>query len=146
MKATPVAEVSPRLPNTIAWTLTAVPQLSGMRVEPAIGDGALVHPRAEHGADRAPQLVVRVLRESRAVLLLDALLEARDERRPVLGAEIGVEHVAVLVLVLVKELLEQMVVEAEHHVRVHGDEAAVGVVGEARGRRTFSPAPRRLRR
>ena len=30
MKATPVAEVSPMLPNTIDWTLTAVPQLSGM--------------------------------------------------------------------------------------------------------------------
>ncbi|GJE72626.1 hypothetical protein CHKEEEPN_4184 [Methylorubrum podarium] len=30
MKATPVAEVSPMLPNTMAWTLTAVPQLSGM--------------------------------------------------------------------------------------------------------------------
>ena len=30
VKATPVADVSPRLPNTMAWTLTAVPQLSGM--------------------------------------------------------------------------------------------------------------------
>ena len=30
MKATPVAEVSPRLPNTIACTLTAVPQSPGM--------------------------------------------------------------------------------------------------------------------
>ena len=30
VKATPVAESSPRLPKTIAWTLHAVPQLSGM--------------------------------------------------------------------------------------------------------------------
>ncbi len=30
MKATPVAEVSPMLPNTIAWTFTAVPQLAGI--------------------------------------------------------------------------------------------------------------------
>ena len=30
VKATPVAEVSPMLPNTIAWTLTAVPHDSGM--------------------------------------------------------------------------------------------------------------------
>jgi hypothetical protein len=29
VKATPVAEVSPILPNTIAWTLTAVPQSPG---------------------------------------------------------------------------------------------------------------------
>ena len=30
-KATPVADSSPLLPNTICWTLTAVPQSSGMR-------------------------------------------------------------------------------------------------------------------
>ena len=30
VKATPVAEVSPMLPNTMDCTLTAVPQLSGM--------------------------------------------------------------------------------------------------------------------
>jgi hypothetical protein len=30
VKATPVAEVSPMLPNTIDWMLTAVPQASGM--------------------------------------------------------------------------------------------------------------------
>jgi hypothetical protein len=30
VKATPVADVSPILPNTIAWTLTAVPQSPGM--------------------------------------------------------------------------------------------------------------------
>ena len=51
-------------------------------VQAAIGDGALVHPRAEHRADRAPQLLVRVLRERLAVLLLDALLVARRRARP----------------------------------------------------------------
>jgi hypothetical protein len=30
VKATPVAEVSPMLPNTMACTFTAVPQLAGM--------------------------------------------------------------------------------------------------------------------
>ena len=30
VKATPVAQSSPMLPNTMAWTLTAVPQLAGM--------------------------------------------------------------------------------------------------------------------
>ena len=30
LKATPVAQSSPMLPNTMAWTLTAVPQLSGI--------------------------------------------------------------------------------------------------------------------
>jgi hypothetical protein len=32
-------------------------------VQPPIGDGALVHPGAEHRADRAPQLRVRILRK-----------------------------------------------------------------------------------
>ena len=31
LNATPVAELSPLLPNTICWTLTAVPQSSGIR-------------------------------------------------------------------------------------------------------------------
>ena len=38
-------------------------------VQAAIGDGARVHPRAEHRADRAPELLARVLRERLAVLL-----------------------------------------------------------------------------
>ena len=63
-------------------------------VQAAIGDGARVHPRAEHRADRAPQLLVRVLRERRALLLLDALLVARDQLDPVVGGQIGVERVA----------------------------------------------------
>ena len=45
-------------------------------VQPAIGDGALVHPRAEHGADRAPQLLMRILGKRLAPLLLHPLLVA----------------------------------------------------------------------
>jgi hypothetical protein len=32
VKATPVPQSSPRLPKTIDWTLTAVPQLSGIEL------------------------------------------------------------------------------------------------------------------
>jgi hypothetical protein len=32
LNATPLPLVSPLLPNTICWTLTAVPQSSGMRL------------------------------------------------------------------------------------------------------------------
>ena len=35
----------------------------GNVVQPAIGVGARIHPGAEHGADRAPQLLLRVLRK-----------------------------------------------------------------------------------
>ena len=50
---------------------------------------------------------------------------------PVGGIEVGVERVAVAVLVLVEDFLEVMVRDAEHHVRIHGDEAPVAVIGEA---------------
>ena len=45
----------------------------------AIDDGALVVPRAEHGADRAAQLLVRVARELAAGAVADQLLEADDQ-------------------------------------------------------------------
>ena len=64
-------------------------------------------------------------------LLLDALLVAADQLFPVVGVEIGVERVAVAVLVLVEDFLEVMVRDAEHHVGIHGDEAPVAVIGEA---------------
>ena len=81
--------------------------------------------------DRAPELLVRVLRERRAVLLLDALLVAADQLDPVVGVEVGVELVAVAVLVVVEDVLEMLVLDAEHHVGIHRDEAPVAVIGEA---------------
>ncbi len=119
------------LPNTIAWTLTAVPQLLGDGVEAAIGDGALVHPRLEDGADRAPELRLRILRERRAALALDDHLVVADQLRPVVAGELGVEAVAALVLEVLEPLLEAVVIDAEHDVGIHLDEAAVGIVGEA---------------
>ena len=101
-------------------------------VQTPIGDRALVHPGAEHGADRPPQLLVRILRERRAVLLFEPLLVALNQRDPVFRRQIGVERVAVLVLVVVEDFLEVVMPEAEHDVRVHRDEAAIGIVGEAR--------------
>ena len=66
-----------------------------------------------------------------AAFLLDARLERADDLFPVAGLEIGVERVAVAVLVLVEDLLEVMMRNTEHHVGIHGDEAPVAVVGEA---------------
>ncbi len=101
------------------------------RMQAPVGDGALVHPRAEHRADGAPELSVRVLGKRLVMLLGDAHLEPSDDLRPVVGGEIGIEHVAVLVLVLVQNLLEQMRIKPEHHIGIHGDEAAIRVVSEA---------------
>ncbi len=100
-------------------------------MEAAVGDGAGVLPRTEHGADRAPELLARVLREGLAEMRLDERLVADDQRLPVVGGEVGVEDEAVVVLMGLEDFLEMMVLHAEHDVAVHLDEAAVGIVGEA---------------
>ena len=74
---------------------------------------------------------MRVLRKRLSGLLLDALLVARDDLRPVLGVEIGIERVAVAVFMVVEDFLEVMMADAKHHVGIHGDEAPVAVLREA---------------
>ena len=107
--------------------------LGGDVVELAVEDGALVHPRAEHGADGAPELIPRVGREVLAGLLLHGLLEALDQLLQVVGGQVGVVLHAALVLQCVDDLLERVVIllryglHAEHHVTVHLHEAAVRV-------------------
>jgi hypothetical protein len=54
-------------------------------VEAPIGNGALVHPRAEHATYGSPELLVRVLRERLAMLVLEALFVLAHELDPVLG-------------------------------------------------------------
>src|ERR1044072_8186868 len=48
-------------------------------VLPPINDGAVVHPRAENGTNRAPKLFIRVLRKRFAGTLLDQSLETLHE-------------------------------------------------------------------
>ena len=132
MKATPVAQSSPMLPNTMACTLTAVPQLSGMSLQAAVGDGALVHPGAEHRADRAPELLPRVLRERLAGALLDDLACTRSRppasRRDLRSVSSWTPRSSFLSS---SSFLEIVMVDAEHDVGIHLDEAAIAVVGEA---------------
>ncbi len=100
-------------------------------VQAAIGDGPGVAPRAEHGRDGAPELDMDILRKGLAKLALDDRLEARDDLGPMLGAEFGVHLEALEALIILERFLEQIVVDAEHHIGVHLDEAAIGVVGES---------------
>ena len=74
---------------------------------------------------------MRVLRERRTGLALDGFLVLADQFDPVVAGQIGVERVALAVLEGVEDVLEMMMLEAEHHVRIHGDEAAIAVIGEA---------------
>ena len=109
------------------------------RRAPAFGDVVhaaielrpVVHPAFEHRADRAPQLVLRILRKGVAQFALHHLLVVLDHTLPVGGLQVGVDRDAETVLVLVQHLFEIVVAEAQHDVGVHGDEAAIAVEGEA---------------
>ncbi len=100
-------------------------------VELAIGDGAVVHPRAEDRPNGTPELVARVVRERPGELVDDGLLVLDDDLFPVLGGHVGVEDMVLAFLVIVENVLERVMLEAQHDVRIHLDEAAIAVIGEA---------------
>ena len=104
----------------------------GNVLQTPIGFRTGIHPAAEDRADRAPQLLLRILRERLAGNLLDLGLVGLDDLLPILRAQIGIEGQRLLVLVGLQDLLELMVIDIEHHVRVHLDEATIGIIGEAR--------------
>ena len=106
--------------------------IGGDVVQAAIGVGARVHPAAEHRADRAPQLGVRILREGLAGNLLHHVLVAGDHAVPVLRRQVGIFADAAVELHMLDDLLEAVVVHIEHDGAEHLDEAAVAVPGEAR--------------
>ncbi len=105
--------------------------IGGDVVQLAVGDGTRVHPAAEHGADRPPQLFMRVLREGLAGLGLHHLLVPGDHFLPVFGGERGVLGHAAFELDVLDDVLEAVMIDAEHHRAIHLDEAAVAVPGEA---------------
>ena len=97
----------------------------------AVFDRPEAHPGIKHGANRAPELLLRILRERAADRLLDGCLVQRNQRFPVSGGQIGILDKRLLRLVVFENILEMIVLHAEHHIRIHGDEAAVAVEGEA---------------
>ena len=99
-------------------------------MQPPVGYGARVHPRSEDSADRAPQLLLRFFRERVAELLGDEVLEPGYNRPPILCGEIGIECDTGVELVVFEELFE-MILDAEHDLPVHLDEASIAVIGEA---------------
>ena len=100
-------------------------------VDAAVLDGALAGPGVEHGADREPQLLLRVLREVVAGLVLVQRLEAVDELLERVGVELGVVLDAAVVLDLGDRLLERLAVDPARDVAEHLEEAPVGVPREA---------------
>ena len=104
----------------------------GNVVQPAIGDRARDHPALEHGADRTPELLVRILWKRRPELVLHARLVGLDQRLQIVRSKMRVERDAAVLLVELEDLLEIVVLHAKHDVTVHLDEAAIAVIGEAR--------------
>ena len=104
---------------------------AGDVVHAAVGDGAVVHPGAEHGADGGHELDLRVGRELFAGELFVEDLEALHHLLHILGGEAGVGLDAALFLELVHDGLELETVIAHGDVGEHHDEAAVAVVGPA---------------
>ena len=102
-----------------------------MRSRFAVGDGPGPVPAAEDGLDGAAQLVRRVLGERLAGVALDDLLVGVDQVAQQLGGHLGVRGGAGQLLGRVEEGVELLARELEHDAPVHGDEAAVGVEGEA---------------
>ena len=74
---------------------------------------------------------MRFLREILARLARHRFLVLADHFNPVVTAEIRVERIALAVLEGIEDVLEMMMLEAEHHIRIHGDEAAIAVIGES---------------
>ena len=107
----------------------------------AVHDRAVVVPAPEDGADRALELLHRVLGEGLAGPALHEVLVALDELLQVLLGELRVLGDADLALEAVHHLLKRLVVvlvlllDAHHDVAVHLDEAAIAVPREAAVRR-----------
>ena len=136
MKATPVAEVLPLLPKTMT-------EIIGNLVLLAVQDGTLGVPGSEDGLLGKAQLQVGILRElGNAVrrdlgvclgvdVLREDAFEGLGQVLEVVSGELGVELDALLGLLLVDGVLEQLAVDAHDDVGEHLDEAAVGVPREA---------------
>src|SRR6266478_702131 len=83
------------------------------------------------GADRAPELAQGILGKRFAQLLFHLGLVSLDQLLPILRPQFGVEADAAIFLVEFQQFLEMMMVDAQHYMAVHLDEAAIAVIGEA---------------
>ncbi len=96
----------------------------------AVGDGPGTVPRGEDGLDGAAQLLVGILGEGLAGVALDDLLVGLDQVAQQFDGDAGVAGGAGQLLGRVEQGVELLAGHAEHDAPVHGDEAAVRVVGE----------------
>ncbi len=145
MKATPVAEVSPRLPKTIACTLTAVPQSSGIRcslryvLARSLSQDLKTAPIAPQSCSRGSS------GKSRPVSLRTTASFFVDDVGQVLRRQVRVRGNAARLLPGRQDLLEVVPRHAQNDVGVHLDETAPAVEGETLAEQS-SETRQRLRR
>ena len=101
-------------------------------VHAAIVLGAVILPGAEDGVAGHHELIIRILRKINLGVLLDDLFVLGDDFLQGLGIEVGVKLGFLLLLLVVEDLFEVRLLDIENYVAEHLDEAAVGIVGEAR--------------
>ena len=101
-------------------------------VDLAIGVGARAVPGAEHRADCAPKLFLHIVGKGLAQFFFHPRLEQAGDALQVFGIQPGVQFDAFGVLCFVQDILEPRVIDAQHHVGIHLDEAAIAVIGKAR--------------
>ena len=129
--------------NAGGGCLSAIAEHHGLHVHrraPIVGD--VIHapiglrarrlPRPEHRADRAPELIAHIVGERPAQFLLHMRLVAVRDALQVFGFQIGIVLVAFVFFLLIEDFLERAMLQPQHHVGIHLDEAAIAVIGEAR--------------
>jgi hypothetical protein len=106
-------------------------------VQPPVGNRARIHPGLEHGADGAPELFARILRERLAQGSFDRCREIDDQLPPILGRKLRIESYTFAFFIIPQDLFEYVMFDAQHHARIHLDETAVGIIGKTRIARAF---------
>ena len=103
---------------------------AGYFFDATIGDGLLGHPRAEHGANRAPQLLHWIIREFLPALFLEVFLEFGDQVLPSTGGNSRVFLNSETCLECVQAMFEILLWQTHHDGRVHLHESAIGIIGK----------------
>ena len=124
LKATPEHDVSPLLPYTICWTLTAVPQSSGSRLIRRYCTARSPIHESNTAWIACLSCSLRVGRE--VVVGLEALGQLAQR----VGVELDVERHAALALDAGDLVLEALARDPAHDVAEHLHQAAVAVPGE----------------
>ena len=97
----------------------------------AVIDGALAHPRAEHGLNGQLKLLIGVLRERPPGLLLNDFEEQLADVFQVVGAQAQINLDACTALDRLKVLIEMMIVHPQRDLAKQLDETTISVITEA---------------